>query len=136
MPTNEANTDEPATLGGLIRAERQRQELSMQQLGVLVGVDKSMVLRWERDEWVPRAKHLGALSRALEIPTLDLMTLAGVEYPHDAPSLPAMLRAEYDLPPEAVAEAERAVARIARKYGATKKSTNNESSSHERRSHD
>jgi transcriptional regulator with XRE-family HTH domain len=116
MPTDDQPSQPPETLGGLIRAERQSQGLSMQQLGALVGVDKSMVLRWERDEWVPRAKHLGALSRALEIPTSDLMILAGVDYPHDAPSLAAMLRADYDLPPDAIREIERQIAKVARKY--------------------
>ena len=78
---------------------------------------------------MPKAKHLTALARALELPTTDLMTVAGVEYPHDAPSLPAMLRAEYDLPPDAIEQVQRYVERVARKHATTKES----SSSKERR---
>lgn len=130
----------PETLGSLIRSERERQGLSMRQLAALVGVQASAVILWERDETVPKAKYLSSLARVLELSTRDLMTLSGGEYPHDAPTLPAMLRAEYDLPPEAIAEIERSITRVAKKYGvakraetAAKPTTFDESSSHERR---
>jgi transcriptional regulator with XRE-family HTH domain len=130
----------PETLGSVIRAERERQGLSMRQLASLVGVQASGVILWERDETVPKAKYLSALARVLELSTSDLMTLSGAEYPHDAPTLPAMLRAEYDMPPEAISEIERSITRVAKKYGASKRpgptpkpTRSPESSSHERR---
>lgn len=130
MPSDSTN---PVTLGERLRRERERQQLSLRQLAKLVGVSPPALLRWERDEIMPQGKHVVVLARVLELPTTELLTLSGVEYPHDAASLPAMLRAEYDLPPEAIAEAERAVARIARKYGATKKPANEINQRHERR---
>jgi hypothetical protein len=36
--------------------------------------------------------------------------------PKSTPSLPAMLRAEYDLPPEAIKEIQQNIESIARKY--------------------
>jgi transcriptional regulator with XRE-family HTH domain len=130
----------PETLGSLIRAERERQGLSMRQLASLVGVRASALILWERDETVPKAKYLSALARALELSTTDLMRLSGAEYPHDAPTLPAMLRAEYDMPPEAIAEIERSITRVAKKYGSSKRpgpapkpTRSTKSSSHERR---
>jgi hypothetical protein len=38
---------------------------------------------------------------------------------HTEPSLPAMLRAEYDLPPEAIKEIQQNIESIARKYRAS-----------------
>lgn len=115
------------TLGQTITRQRQAQGLSLRQLAELVGCQPSMVLRWERDDVVPKSSYLTALARALELPTAELFSLSGTEYPYDAPTLPAMLRAEYnDLPPEAVAEVERAVKRIARKYGAAPARTTDE----------
>lgn len=115
-----SNPSDGLSLGGLIRAERERQGLSLRQLGRLVGVDASAVLLWERDETVPRGKHIAALSRALELPAHDLMSRTGAEFPSDLSLLPAMLRAEYDLPPEAISDIERYIARTAKKYHATK----------------
>lgn len=120
---NDASQDDPATLGGLIRSERERQGLSLRQLGALIGVDASAILLWERDETMPKAKHLAGLSRALEIPAHQLVSLSGADLPIDASMLPAMLRAEFDLPPEAIADVERYIARTVRKYGATTNTT-------------
>lgn len=111
-----ADEPEPVTFGAYIKAERQRQELSIRQLAALVGTVPSMVLRWERDETVPKAKYLGLLSRSLELPINTLRRLSGDEYAADIPSLPAMLRAEYDLPPEAIAEIEQHITAVTRKY--------------------
>jgi transcriptional regulator with XRE-family HTH domain len=126
--------NEAQSLGQRIRAERESQGLSLRALARLMSVDPRAAMRWERDEVTPQGKHLVALARVLELPTTELLMLGGIEYPHDAPTLPAMLRAEYDLPPEAIAEIERHIAKVARKYG-SEKPTNKESksSSHERR---
>jgi len=114
---------EPGTLGAFIRAERERQDLSIRQLARLVDADPAAVLRWEQNERTPKAGAINALARALELSTSELMSLSGVDYPHDSPSLPAMLRAEYDLPPEAIEQVERYVARVAKQYGAAKPSS-------------
>jgi hypothetical protein len=56
------------------------------------------------------------VSQTLELPAAELFELAGVPFPTELPSLPAMLRAEYDVPPEVVAEMQRELARMAAKY--------------------
>jgi transcriptional regulator with XRE-family HTH domain len=123
---------EPQTLGGLIRSGREAQGLSYGQLAELIGATKSMVYGWEHDRFVPKAKSLAALARVLELSTTELTTLSGADYPHDAPSLPAMLRAEYDLPPEAIEQVQRYVERMARKH-ATPEPEQRSSSNQERR---
>jgi transcriptional regulator with XRE-family HTH domain len=105
------------SLGATIQYLRTTQGLSIRQLAALIGAAPSLVLRWERDDVVPKQKYLSLLAQTLETSTADLFSLSGVPYPYDAPSLPAMLRAEYDLPPDAIAEIERSIKRIARKYG-------------------
>jgi transcriptional regulator with XRE-family HTH domain len=119
-PPPPADPPAPASFGAYIKAERQRQQLSIRQLAALVGTVPSMVLRWERDETVPKAKYLGMLSRSLELPINTLRRLSGDEYAADIPSLPAMLRAEYDLPPEAIAEIEQHITDVTKRYAAAK----------------
>jgi transcriptional regulator with XRE-family HTH domain len=105
------------TLGAALRAGRQRAGLSMRQLEAQAGVPRTTILRLENDELAsPNPTALQHLARVLELPSSDLFLLAGIPVPSDRPSLPAMLRSDYDLPPEAVEEVQRSIERIARKY--------------------
>jgi len=52
----------------------------------------------------------------LELSATELFELAGIPVPTDAASLPAMLRTSYDLPPEAIADVQRYITRVAEKY--------------------
>jgi putative transcriptional regulator len=120
-----SSKDKPApTLGATLKASREAQGLSLRQLAALVGGSPSMALRWERGDDVPEPKYLVALARTLDLRSADLFLLAGVPLPYDGPTLPAMLRAEYDLPPEAIAEIQRSIERVARKYGAKHREVN------------
>lgn len=112
--TTMAQTHE--SLGGTIRRAREAQGLNQSQLATMVGAHRARVLRWERGEDTPAPKYLIELARTLELRSADLFLLAGQPLPADAPSLPAMLRAEYDLPPEAIAEVQRSIERVAKKY--------------------
>lgn len=104
------------SLGGTIRSNREAQGLSLRQLAHLIDADPAMQLRWERDENVPTPIYLVALAKVLELRAADLFLLAGVPLPDGLPSLPAMLRAEYELPPKAITEIRRSIEHIARKY--------------------
>jgi len=109
----------PATLGDILTASREAQGLSVRQLAGLLDVQPSQVSRWETGVYIPSATALLDLVRVLELPVDELFALAGIDVPTN---LPAMLRKEYDLPPEAIAEAQAAIERVARKYQQPKKS--------------
>jgi transcriptional regulator with XRE-family HTH domain len=108
------------TLGTYLRAARETHQLSLRQLAALIEVAPSQVLRWEADELVPTAPNLAALAEQLELRASELFKLAGRPIPEDRASLPAMLRADYDLPPEAIAEVEAHIAALADKYRGAK----------------
>ncbi len=105
------------TLGTVLEAARQEAGLSLRRLATLSGIPMSSVNRLLKDEVEqPAPAHLVRLARALELNTADLFLLAGLPLPEQAPSLDVMLRTEYGLPPEAIAEAKRDLGRIIEKY--------------------
>lgn len=103
-------------LGTYLREAREAHGLTIRQLARLVEVAPSQVLRWEAGERVPTPPYLVALAEQLELRASELFDLAGRPIPTDRSSLPAMLRADYDLPPEAIAEVEKHIAEVAKKY--------------------
>jgi len=107
---------EPSSLSDALRAGREAQGLTISQLAVLLEVDPGQVFRWESGERKPKADKLTALARRLELPIDELFALAGWPLPARSVDLPAMLRSQYDLPPEAIAEVQRDIERIAKKY--------------------
>ena len=111
---------EELTLGGRLRAAREAQELDRKQLARLLEVAPSQVTRWELGEQMPSPRVLIGLAEQLELRASDLFSLAGVPIPTDLASLPAMLRAEYELPPDAIAEIQEHIAAVAEQYRATK----------------
>lgn len=114
---NEAPSSNPASLADAIRAGRQAAGLSVRQLALQSGVTKSTISRLENGDLEATSPNvLVQLARALELRATDLFLLAGLAIPDDLPTLPAMLRAEYDLPPEAIAEIQKSIERVARKY--------------------
>jgi transcriptional regulator with XRE-family HTH domain len=104
-------------LARTLREARETAGLSVRQLEAQSGVAKSVISRFEH-EGTGSAHNLLDLARALELRASDLFLQAGLTIPKQAPSLPAMLRAEYDLPPEAIKEVQRNIEAIARKYQA------------------
>lgn len=104
------------TLGAVLKEARESQDLNRYQLARLVAVDRSRITRWEDDDSVPQPASLIALANVLELRTADVFSLAGLPLPEAMTSLPAMLRAEYDLPPEAVADIQRYIAEVAAQH--------------------
>lgn len=111
------------SLGSTLRQYREAQGLSIRQLAQLVETAPSMVSRWERDVWVPKPRTLARLAALLEVPLRHLTDISGLPYPAETATLPAMLRAEYDLPPAAIVEIEQSIQAIAKKYD-TRSNTN------------
>jgi transcriptional regulator with XRE-family HTH domain len=107
-----------AHLAQTLRRAREHSGLSVRQLQAVSGVAKSVISRFEH-EGSGSAQNLLALARALELRASDLFSQAGRPLPTPNASLPAMLRAEYDLPPEAIKEIQRNIEQVARKYRAT-----------------
>jgi hypothetical protein len=66
---------------------------------------------------------LDRLATVLELNVADLFLLAGLPVPNHAPTVEALLRAEYDLPEEAVHEAKSQIDAIVKRYKSTKVST-------------
>jgi transcriptional regulator with XRE-family HTH domain len=104
------------SLGDTLRRARQQQGLGVRQLARLVEVAPSQVARWESNELTPTGPKLVALAQQLELRASELFTLAGRPIPEDRASLPAMLRADYELPPSAIAEIESYIAEVAKRY--------------------
>jgi transcriptional regulator with XRE-family HTH domain len=110
-----STTPQP-TLGQAIRLGRHAQGLSQEELAGLLGVDRFQVIRWERDKFVPEPHTLAAIAQVLELRASELFRIAGAAIPNDLTSLPAMLRAEYDLPLAAIADIQAHIISVAEAY--------------------
>lgn len=66
-----------AGLGQRLRARRLERGLSQEAVGAFVGVDKSMVSRWEAGEKISEPAQVFALEQLLELGPGDLSRLAG-----------------------------------------------------------
>jgi transcriptional regulator with XRE-family HTH domain len=101
------------TLGQFLEAARQQAGLSVRQLAAASGVHRSSVERLLQDEVdEPSPDHLMGLAQALEVRLTDLYLLAGLPIPQEMPSVDVMLRAEYGLSEEGLAEAKRDIQAI------------------------
>jgi transcriptional regulator with XRE-family HTH domain len=110
--------DKAQRLARTLRKAREGADLSVRQLETQSGVPKTVISRFEHTG-TGSAQNLLDIARALELSASDLFTQAGRPLPNLPKSLPAMLRAEYDLPPEAIKEVQRNIEAIARKYRGT-----------------
>jgi transcriptional regulator with XRE-family HTH domain len=110
------NDAQRVALGAALRTAREAQGLSIRQVAALLEVAPSQALRWETGERPPTPQNLVDLAQRLELRASDLFALAGIPVPADAASLPAMLRSEYELPPEAIAEVQKHIESVANKY--------------------
>lgn len=104
-------------LGAFLRQAREAAGLSKLQLEAMSGVGRMTIQRLESDYYdEPSPDDLVRLARALELNETDLFLLAGLPVAKRAASLDVMLRTEYGLPPEAIAEAKQNIADIVAKY--------------------
>jgi transcriptional regulator with XRE-family HTH domain len=122
--------EQRAALGTALRTARESQGLSYGQLGALVGVNKSQVMRWETGERPPSPQNLVDLAEQLELRAAQLFEIAGIPIPADLASLPAMLRAEYELPPEAIADIQKHIERVAKRYRVTRSTSQSRKEGH------
>jgi len=105
------------TLGEYLRVARERAGFGTRHLATISGVERSAIVRLEADEMAkPVPDYLVRLADALELNAADLFLLAGLPIPQELPSLAPYLRTKYQLPPDAVAEAEQGIRAILAKY--------------------
>ena len=123
--TNATNAGHTAgTLGQLIRQARERAGLSLRNLEAITGISRTMLHRLELDQvYDPSADTLLRLADALELNSDDLFILMGHQPSTDLPSLAPYLRAKYQLPPNALAEAGQALREIFKKYDGARHGT-------------
>jgi transcriptional regulator with XRE-family HTH domain len=112
-----SSTPHEQTVGSVLETARHAAGLSIRELAGLTDMSKSALERLLSDQIErPPADRLVRLARVLELNAADLFLLAGLPLPEKLPSLDVMLRTEYGLPPEAIAEAKRDIGRIIEKY--------------------
>lgn len=110
-------TPEPLTIGSSLRQARTRMGLSLRDLEAITHISRPMLHRLERDQIdQPNPRLLHRLAETLELNSDDLFALAGYRPSTQLPTLAPYLRAKYQLPPEAVAEAQVALEGILARY--------------------
>jgi transcriptional regulator with XRE-family HTH domain len=114
-------TSSPTDLADLLRQLRQERGLSVRRLAEASGVNLANVSRLENGETTkPEPRTLIRLAEALQVDASELLTAAGytADQADALPSLPVYFRAKFgELPDEAVANLERYVARLQKRYG-------------------
>src|SRR4051812_15382717 len=111
------NTEPPATLGAYVRQARERAGLSLRHLEAITGISRPMLNRLELDLLdKPSPTVLQRVAEALELDSDDLFAFAGYRPSDKLPGLAPYLRAKYQLPPDALAEASEALHDILAKY--------------------
>jgi transcriptional regulator with XRE-family HTH domain len=115
MNSNAAQT--PGTLGACVQQARERAGLSLRNLEAITGISRPMLNRLEHDQIDnPNPNILHRLAEALELDSDDLFAFVGYQPSSKLPSLAPYLRAKYDLPPDALAEANDVLQDILEKY--------------------
>lgn len=107
--------------GDYLRTIREAAGLSQSQLAAAVGVDKGYISLLESGgRKNPSAQVLYKLALAAEVRPADVFLRFGIPVPAERPSLDALLRADYDLPDDGVAEVRAQIEAIAKKYRSRK----------------
>lgn len=120
MNENATPAPAPATLGVFVRRARKRAGFSFRDLAAITGISRPMLQRLELGQLSnPSPTLLRRLAEALELNSDDLFAFAGYRPSGSLPSLAPYLRAKYQLPPRAVAEAHVALQSILEKYDRT-----------------
>lgn len=110
------------TLGEWLKAARERAGFGTYHLSKISGVNRSAIVRLEADEVEePLPDYLVKLANALELNVADAFIKARLPIPTELPSLEPYLRTKYNLPPEALAEAEKSLAQILARYDKRRK---------------
>ncbi|MGH3905819.1 MAG: helix-turn-helix domain-containing protein [Pseudonocardiaceae bacterium] len=105
------------TLGQFLERARAVPGLSIRRLEAATGIPRSTIEHLLKDRIErPGAENLMKLARALAVNPADLFVLAGLPVPSAHPSVETVLRTDYDLPDEAVAEVMRYINVIVKKY--------------------
>ena len=105
------------TLGEYLEQARAEAGLSIRQLESATGIPRTTITHLLKDRIErPDPANLVRLAQALERNPADLFVLGGVRLPQGQPSLETVLRAEYGLPDDGIAEVMQHVEVIVAKY--------------------
>lgn len=106
-------------VGAFLRARRLELGMSLQDVAVRAGLNKSSVQRLEEGHHqTAKPETLVRLAHAVGVSSGDLFALAGLSQPSQLPTLRPYLRLKYgDLPDAAMAEIEAYLAAVAQHYG-------------------
>lgn len=107
---------QPETLGEYVRQKRNEAGFSQRQLAQEAGVSFSNISRLESGfHTSPTPGLLKNVADVLDVDLAEMLSYLGIKVAGTG-SLNDYLRRDYDLPDEAVAEAQKAIERIAQKY--------------------
>jgi transcriptional regulator with XRE-family HTH domain len=113
----EVNPAAPMTLGSALRQAHERLGLSLRDLEAITVVSRLMLHRLEHDQVEqPNPAVLQQLADTLELNSDDLFAFVSYRPSTQLPSLAPYLRAKYQLPPDALAEAQAALQGILARY--------------------
>lgn len=97
--------DNQYSFGEALRGRRLQQELSLNTLAALSGLDKSVLSRLESGAIAhPSISVLRRLAPALQLTETELFGLLSASSRERLPALQPYLRAKYDLPDQAIAD--------------------------------
>lgn len=115
------NAPRNQALGEFVRARRLSLGLSYQDVADRSGLHYSYWNKLENGQYEqPAPKYLRTIADTIDLPTDDLLALAGYDLPERLPSFMPYLRAKYELPPQAVADLERYFDLLRNFYGIPK----------------
>lgn len=87
--------------GGYIKGLREERKLSVRELASKAGINSGALTRLEHGKVrTPHPDTLKVLATALDVPLMELFTMAGYLGPYDLPSMAPYLRARYGHLPE------------------------------------
>lgn len=110
----------PSSLGEVIRHARECAGLSLRNVEAITGISRPTLNRLELNQIDnPSPAILHQLADTLELNSDDLFAFVGYRPSASLPSLAPYLRAKYQLPPNAVAEANEAIRGILERYDRT-----------------
>ena len=105
------------TLGEYLKQARAGAGLSIRQLEAATGIPRTTITHLLKDRIErPDPQNLIRLARALERNPSDLFVVAGVPLPQGQPTLETLLRTDYDLPDDGIAEVVQHIDVIVDKY--------------------
>jgi transcriptional regulator with XRE-family HTH domain len=119
MRRTSLTTKQAIELAQILRIRREILKLSMRQVAARSGVPSATIVRLEKGQILtPQPETLKAIAFVLQIPMVELLTVADWLPAGELPGFRVYLRSKYhDMPEAAVTEIEALIERLARENG-------------------